>query len=412
MRATLCLACLILVSPCRVDAQTWTLRRELTIGSSGDESAALTNILGLALGPDNHLYVTQWQVPALTVFIEAGKQVRTIGRQGRGPGEFIFPAAVGWKGDTLWATDPQQSRLSFFERSGRFISAVNFNAEAPAPHLRNLTPDGVLADGSILSMPAPAGSGLAAGGRVIRVPLLRVKRTGEVIDTIALAESALDVARLELAARRGFTLAKPMSSRPIVASSPDGASLLIVERPVSENRAQAAYRVTRVDISGDTAFSREYRYQPVAVSNPLRNRVYRELTDNITNSEKQIPRARIEEIVRETIRLPAFHPPVSGLVAGSDGTIWIRREDSGADTVRWDILDSSGAALGSVDHAFGTACQVGESEHTLGCHNGLGQCAGDPPIQSESRSAALIQPANLPIAGLAATLSSIPPSYT
>ncbi|MGH7468773.1 MAG: transposase [Longimicrobiales bacterium] len=73
--------------------------------------SGILSICGLRCSPAcslrSEIYVTQWQVPAVTVLNHAGVQVRTIGRRWTGPGEFLTPASIGWKGDTLWVVDPR-----------------------------------------------------------------------------------------------------------------------------------------------------------------------------------------------------------------------------------------------------------------------------------------------------------------
>src|SRR5690606_34144504 len=52
--------------------------------------------------------------------------------------------------------------------------------------------------------------------------------------------------------------------------------------------------------------------------------------------------------IRESIGLRDFYPPVSGVVAGTDGTVWVRREALiGADSIRWQVFDPNGTLLGA-----------------------------------------------------------------
>ena len=44
---------------------------------------------------------------------------------------------------------------------------------------------------------------------------------------------------------------------------------------------------------------------------------------------------------RTAIPAPRFHPPVSEVLAGRDGTIWLRREELGRDTVEWHVFSQS-----------------------------------------------------------------------
>lgn len=56
--------------------------------------------------------------------------------------------------------------------------------------------------------------------------------------------------------------------------------------------------------------------------------------------------AEAERILRERIYTPRFLPPVTGLVVGRDGTIWLRREERGESDVDWLILAADGEPLG------------------------------------------------------------------
>ena len=44
----------------------------------------------------------------------------------------------------------------------------------------------------------------------------------------------------------------------------------------------------------------------------------------------------------------SFYPPVTEAVSGADETIWLRREEMGGETVRWDVLGPNGQRVASV----------------------------------------------------------------
>jgi hypothetical protein len=41
-----------------------------------------------------------------------------------------------------------------------------------------------------------------------------------------------------------------------------------------------------------------------------------------------------------------YYPPVTAVVPGQDGSIWVRREDAGADSVAWQVFDRNGKEVG------------------------------------------------------------------
>lgn len=59
------------------------------------------------------------------------------------------------------------------------------------------------------------------------------------------------------------------------------------------------------------------------------------------------PEAELERAAREALFIPDFYPPVSELIPGRDGTLWIRREATwdADDTDTWQILGPRGDLL-------------------------------------------------------------------
>jgi len=72
--------------------------------------------------------VTQQQPPEIRVFDLTGAFVRTIGREGAGPGEFRSVWWIDLVRDTLWSFDVSLRRLSIFSVTGEFIQSWLVNA--------------------------------------------------------------------------------------------------------------------------------------------------------------------------------------------------------------------------------------------------------------------------------------------
>lgn len=77
------------------------------------------NISSLALDDDGNVYVLDQGARNIRVFDSAGTPVRTIGREGAGPGEFATPYSLAWTGDTLAVLDPGNGRLELVTRDGK-----------------------------------------------------------------------------------------------------------------------------------------------------------------------------------------------------------------------------------------------------------------------------------------------------
>lgn len=57
--------------------------------------------------------------PSLLAFDAEGRFLYRIGREGRGPAEYLMIDALGFLGDTLWVTDPRQRRVTWYRRGDR-----------------------------------------------------------------------------------------------------------------------------------------------------------------------------------------------------------------------------------------------------------------------------------------------------
>jgi hypothetical protein len=131
------------------------------------------------------------------------------------------------------------------------------------------------------------------------------------------------------------------SGESLLAVAPDGNSFFVVDRPVPSTRGTASFRVTKIRPRGDTTYSRLFRAPAVAVTPAS--------ADSLVDAEvrRQAPTLRgtglpIRTAIREALALPRFQPTVTAAVAGRDGTVWLRREALGRDTVEWTVLNPAG----------------------------------------------------------------------
>lgn len=101
----------------------------LTARTAAIDTLAETDSLFVArvtrayVGPNGHAYVSDHVQRRVVEFDLAGRVVRSIGRGGEGPGEFLGPLAVAaWGEDSLVVTDLTNRRISVFRRSdGEFL---------------------------------------------------------------------------------------------------------------------------------------------------------------------------------------------------------------------------------------------------------------------------------------------------
>lgn len=325
-------------------AERWMLVPDLRVGSADRPNYSLTQVWDLGVDDRGSIYVAQPMEAAVRVYDKEGRFVTTIGSGGPGPGEFGLPAKLGWRGDTLWVLDGSRHAISMFGPGGEYVGSVSFLTPSGSDLLRHFSPGTLLADGSVLSIP-PTPSQFIADGLVRFLPIIRLDRDGVVLDTISqlsVRNSSLTV-RSPAPWRGSMHSRQPLSDAPLHVVTRDGTALLLVDRSTTETPGPARFRITKVDPRGDTIYSRDYAYSPRPIPPAWVDSL---LDSQVARSAERFPSpAAAREAVRDALFLPPYFPPVSAVVAGRDGTIWLRREQAGGTVATWNVLDASGELL-------------------------------------------------------------------
>ncbi|MCK7514750.1 MAG: 6-bladed beta-propeller [Desulfobacterales bacterium] len=76
--------------------EAFSLVEEISIGGDASPDALLASITSIAEGPDGSIYVLDQEDRNVKAFDRGGKYLRTIGRQGQGPGGLSAPISVHW----------------------------------------------------------------------------------------------------------------------------------------------------------------------------------------------------------------------------------------------------------------------------------------------------------------------------
>lgn len=97
---------------------------EFSIGEGDkDTEVVLNRPIYLKLDSQGLIYVMDWGDTNIKVFDQSGKQVRTVGKKGQGPGEFDTPAdfKIG-QNDRIVLLDSRQHRISILNTDGSYVS--------------------------------------------------------------------------------------------------------------------------------------------------------------------------------------------------------------------------------------------------------------------------------------------------
>ncbi len=146
----------------------------------------------------------------------------------------------------------------------------------------------------------------------------------------------------ELGGRRVMVqLRRPLADNSLWDVSRSDSSVVVVHRPPPESAAVGHFYVVKLRAPGDTIYSHRFRVSPVAVPQQAYRRalmaqVPAEPLSNLASHRE------VEQMVIDGVPAPRFQPPISAMVAGLDGTLWLRREGLGTESVSWVMLDRSG----------------------------------------------------------------------
>jgi len=121
------------------EASTWTveegalvLEEDLLVGD--DEDFYFGSVGDVAVASDGQMYVLDWDAQHIKVIGPNGVLRDTLGRKGRGPGEFQRPRdIVVARGDSLYVLDSRQDRISVFAPTGTFAYGVQSGSGGSLP---------------------------------------------------------------------------------------------------------------------------------------------------------------------------------------------------------------------------------------------------------------------------------------
>lgn len=307
--------------------------------TAAEGPSAVSDVTDVTVGADGAAYVVQRQDRSVRVFRVDGT-VGRLGRSGRGPGEFQGPEAAGWRGDTLVVTDPYAYRIVGFLRDGRPAFTRTYAIDG-------FLPRALMADGSTLGYQIPLSKSIAEG-RQTSTELLSATNPHGPARVIARLPLRHHTARVIIGSgenRNDAFFPQPFGDADLYDVDPFGRWIVSVSRPVATGR-QGTFTLTWRGADGAVLRSVRVPYRPL----PLPGRTVRDTIEHygevFSRAFAGIPKARLEDLVRDAVFAPRFLPPVTAVVAGLDGTTWVRRAGIGAAT--WMVFDARGAHVAYV----------------------------------------------------------------
>ena len=304
-----------------------------------------TIVLGDALGS------------TIRFFDAAGKPVRSVGRRGSGPGEFQMLTWMGrCAGDTLFAYDRRQARMTVVSRSGTAVREYRVPAE---------------------STPGPAPALLACSGGTFA---MIVDGPGPVTK-----DGDLDIMR-----RRGALWIAGSDGR--ITATPDTIALGEFVVMGGGGAPRPLGRATSIAMSGDriyvgtadSAFVRAYALDGRALSGVAAGVAGRRATQAHYEAALDAILATAPPQARDRVRpmmlqwpMPSTLPAYSAIRSDTDGNLWVTLSPPGSRSIELRAIGRDGRALGDVRIDLPlTVLEIGR-DYILGTYEDAG---GEPHV--------------------------------
>lgn len=306
----------------------WRVVEELRIGAEDGDGPEVLGQVGLVFeDAGGRIWVLESSEQHFKVFDRQGRFVRTVGRQGGGPGEFAQVAGIAPLPDgRLLVVDPQGARLSYFDTAGTYLTSHTTSGGFSIYPW----PGGVDREG-FLYHPAP----LADNQSGFRFVLLKQDSLFNVIDTLFPPRTPGTPDFLELRSATGFIRAS-------VPFSPG-----MQWRLTSEGDVWLAltgeYTLARLSARGDTLRVVRKPFTATPVSEADKDSAVAAL-QWFTNQGGRVDRGRI----------PSTKPALQTFQVAEDGYLWVEATQRDAALTRraFDIFDPEGRFLGTLRLPF------------------------------------------------------------
>ena len=306
----------------------------LSIGViEGPEALMFSNVGSAAWSADGDVVIADRGSGQIRIFSSDGEHLRTVGRSGEGPGEFLalsgaWPRVEGG----VVAMDERLRRITEFNPSGEVVRVSRMEGVADVGMLR---PGGRSGTRSLFSSITTFGGVELSDGATVRPPVLFVRHRldGAMLDTIArlpgYASTVKDVnGNLQV-------LLVPLSSGPTATATADGMAIT----------GGARYEVRFFDAKGSLSRIIRLGESPPALADHHMDAWLNAMAGENADADA---RRRIREQY-EGISLPATLPAYTSLVADRGG-LWARRYSlPDAAAAHWDVFGADGRHEGRVE---------------------------------------------------------------
>jgi hypothetical protein len=322
----------------RAAPEEWVFQLERVVGGREAAKSPFGVIGGISVDRSRNVIVSQPDSLRVAIFRPDGSPLATIGKAGKGAGEFTKLIDFGRIGDTLWALDDRGStrRFHLYGPDYRFRTTV----ELRLPSGQNSLPPvqtALLQNGYVISqVPTPI-----AVGRTDFITTTRSGTGRRVVASVTSSHGSLYIPEFKTTLL--FPELMNIDDFALVRTVPDGSGVIVVDRTAPARPGPATFSVTSFRPDGSVAWKRQFPYTAFAVgpdaAEPAIERAARDHA-KVAGSE-----AKAIAIIRKAIgTLPKTISAVDVVLVGGDGTIWLSGPGAGP-AGSWMVLDAAGTQI-------------------------------------------------------------------
>jgi len=337
----------------------------MAFGSSdGADPYLFTKIIATLPTARGSLVVADRQQKVVRVFGPAGAFTHVVGREGRGPGEFVRLYRIGVIGDTVWTSDVNLRRTTLFGLDSVVIKTLAWEPATGASGGGWNIVEGLFADGTAWGERDGHSIRMMRGGPELPKPILRLSRTGGTLDTIAIVPTSHTMFSVVNSPNTTFG-DQVFPDGALVIGVPSLSRLYVVGRAAATSARAANISLVALRSTGDTLWQRDLRYSPRRLERTVADSVIRRLQRSGATADA----------LRRLLFIPDFLPPVTSGFAADDGTLWLRREEGRA-TVEYWILTPDGKLTATLSVPQSLALTAARGAQVWGVEND----ADDVPV--------------------------------
>ena len=330
----------------------WTIdpEPEIVLGGGavrGTESVGQEQVVwqvrGIARLADGRVAILSSEDAQLAVYEPTGELSRTIGRRGRGPGEFGRPQHLQYlPPDTLVVWDYMMGPVSYFDTHGTLLRSRSLDLGRIMAHELGINAESrmiPLADGSFVAVATRTDPDFVLSpGSVARSPAVEYLRIDK------------DHSAQAIASGKGEEIWIPEAEMGVPLS--DLPTFLVDSHVAAGGSPQRIYtsdgdrnEIHQYSLDGDLVRIIRRTTDPVAVT----DKTHRAWLQSIGGFFASLGTADLGEIFGQMPR-PETYPPVASLLVDPEGHLWVREWSAGETGIpdQWSVFSPEGRWLGTL----------------------------------------------------------------